>query len=216
MIYWLQFLGLVLFTVLIHEAGHAIVATLCGLKVEVFSIGFWKPAIFKKKIKGTEFRVTPWLLGGYVAFEGEKNGDNKLFSLPYGKKAMILLAGVVVNLVVGLICYLINYQSIKVGLCIDYIAVESLFTKEYSDSIYLFSIFKPNVIIWQLGLMNILCFITNLLPIPALDGSYLWMVWLEKIYPKTYKDIIAILCTIGFYVLGISQILLIVYLYFWR
>ena len=50
----------------IHEFGHFIAALKLGLRVERFSIGFG-PAIWKKTIKGVEYRLSWIPLGGYVS-----------------------------------------------------------------------------------------------------------------------------------------------------
>lgn len=42
--------------VIIHEGGHFIVAKLCRVKVNEFSIGFGK-SIWSKEIKGTKYSV---------------------------------------------------------------------------------------------------------------------------------------------------------------
>jgi regulator of sigma E protease len=52
--------------ILIHEFGHFIVALKLGLRVDAFSIGFG-PAIWKKKYKGVEYRISSIPLGGYVS-----------------------------------------------------------------------------------------------------------------------------------------------------
>ena len=52
--------------ILIHEFGHFIVALKLGLRVEAFSIGFG-PAIWKKKFRGVEYRISWIPLGGYVS-----------------------------------------------------------------------------------------------------------------------------------------------------
>lgn len=54
------------FAIFIHEFGHFIVAKFLGFKVEVFSIGFG-PALWKKTIKGVEYRISAIPFGGYVA-----------------------------------------------------------------------------------------------------------------------------------------------------
>ena len=54
------------FAIFIHEFGHFIVAKYLGFKVEVFSIGFG-PALWKKTIKGVEYRISAIPFGGYVA-----------------------------------------------------------------------------------------------------------------------------------------------------
>ena len=49
--------------IFIHEFGHFIVALKLGLKVEAFSIGFG-PALWKKKWRGVEYRISASPLGG--------------------------------------------------------------------------------------------------------------------------------------------------------
>lgn len=63
--------------VLIHELGHYIIGRKLGFKVTEFSIGFGK-AIWQKKNKRGElisFRIFP--LGGYCAFLGETDDEQK-------------------------------------------------------------------------------------------------------------------------------------------
>lgn len=50
----------------IHEFGHFIAALKLGFKVEVFSLGFG-PALWKKKWRGVEYRISAIPLGGYVS-----------------------------------------------------------------------------------------------------------------------------------------------------
>ena len=52
--------------ILIHEFGHFIVALKLGLRVEAFSIGFG-PALWKRRVKGVEYRISAIPLGGYVS-----------------------------------------------------------------------------------------------------------------------------------------------------
>lgn len=54
------------FTIFIHEFGHFVAARLCGLRVDAFSIGFG-PAIWRKKINGTDYKISWIPFGGYVA-----------------------------------------------------------------------------------------------------------------------------------------------------
>src|SRR4051812_47322496 len=61
-------LGLCLLIVL-HEGGHFLVARMCGMRVERFSIGFGPPiASFKRW--GTQFQIAPIPLGGFVQITG--------------------------------------------------------------------------------------------------------------------------------------------------
>src|SRR5258707_15509447 len=56
--------------VLVHEFGHFAVAKLCGIRVEVFSIGFGKRLIGFKR-GDTEYQIAAVPLGGYVKMAGE-------------------------------------------------------------------------------------------------------------------------------------------------
>src|SRR6266404_2643976 len=56
--------------VLVHEFGHFAVAKLCGIRVEVFSIGFGK-RLFGFRRGDTEYQISAIPLGGYVKMAGE-------------------------------------------------------------------------------------------------------------------------------------------------
>jgi len=60
--------------VLIHELGHFIVAKLCGVRVETFSIGFGT-RIIGFQYGDTDYRISILPLGGYVKMAGELGGD---------------------------------------------------------------------------------------------------------------------------------------------
>jgi regulator of sigma E protease len=62
--------------VLVHEFGHFAVAKLCGIRVEVFSIGFGK-RLFGFTRGGTEYQISAIPLGGYVKMAGETFGDGQ-------------------------------------------------------------------------------------------------------------------------------------------
>lgn len=94
------------FIVFIHELGHFIVAKICGVTVESFSIGMG-PILLHKTIKGTDYRLSLIPLGGYCGMKGQKDFqialDEKLESIQgdkdsfYGihplKRALIAFAG---------------------------------------------------------------------------------------------------------------------------
>ena len=56
--------------VFVHELGHLVGARLAGIDVEAFSIGWGKP-ILKKKIKGVEYRLGMFPMGGYCKMRGD-------------------------------------------------------------------------------------------------------------------------------------------------
>lgn len=61
--------------VVVHELGHFIVAKLCGVRVEVFSIGFGKRLVGFKR-GDTDYRISLLPLGGYVKMTGENPSEN--------------------------------------------------------------------------------------------------------------------------------------------
>ena len=56
-------LGIVVF---VHEYGHYIVARWCGIRSEVFSIGFGPVIWSRRDRRGTLWQVAALPLGGYV------------------------------------------------------------------------------------------------------------------------------------------------------
>ncbi len=56
--------------IVVHEAGHFVVARLCGMRVERFSIGFG-PGLLRWRSKGgTLFQLAPIPFGGFVEIKG--------------------------------------------------------------------------------------------------------------------------------------------------
>src|SRR5258708_12202497 len=60
--------------ILVHEWGHFIVARMCGVRVDVFSIGFG-PRLFGWKRGATDWRISALPLGGYVRMAGQDLAD---------------------------------------------------------------------------------------------------------------------------------------------
>lgn len=69
----LEFIFVLGIMVLVHEFGHFAAAKLCGVRVEVFSIGFG-PRLFGVKYGDTDYRISALPLGGYVKMAGEYGG----------------------------------------------------------------------------------------------------------------------------------------------
>ncbi len=101
------------FLILIHEAGHLIVAKLCKVKVNEFAIGFG-PTIWKKQGKETKYALRLVPLGGFCSMEGEEQrsdntGSFSKTSIP--KRIAIVAAGATVNIIFGLTVYFILMSS---------------------------------------------------------------------------------------------------------
>lgn len=99
-------LGLLIlvFLVVVHELGHAIVARRNGVVVEEFGIGF-PPKAWGKKLKNGVLFTLNWLpLGGFVKLQGEHDAANKkgdYGAAGFWQKTKILLAGVGINWLVA-------------------------------------------------------------------------------------------------------------------
>ena len=99
--------------VLVHEFGHFAVAKLCGIRVEVFSIGFGK-RLFGFKRGDTEYQIAVIPLGGYVKMAGEMSfetveidkagtGDPGDFNThPRWQRMLVALAGPIANFILAL------------------------------------------------------------------------------------------------------------------
>ena len=95
-------LGILIF---VHEFGHFAVARWCGVRVEVFSLGFGKK-IFQFKRGDTVYSISLIPLGGYVKMFGDEIGkdiseEDKAVSFlhkPVAQRIAIVLAGPLMNL----------------------------------------------------------------------------------------------------------------------
>lgn len=92
--------------VLVHEFGHFLVAKWCGVRVEVFSIGF-PPRLFGFRRGDTDYRISLLPLGGYVKMAGGEPGDprtgdpGELTSRPRWQRILISLAGPMANFILA-------------------------------------------------------------------------------------------------------------------
>ncbi|WP_441730464.1 RIP metalloprotease RseP [Helicobacter pylori] len=100
------------FLIFVHELGHFTIARICGVKVEVFSIGFGKKLCFFK-LFGTQFALSLIPLGGYVKLKGmdkEENETNESTNDSYAQKnpfqkLWILFGGAFFNFLFAILVY---------------------------------------------------------------------------------------------------------------
>lgn len=106
------FIFVLLVLVLAHEAGHFFAARAFGIKVEEFGLGI-PPRILKlwRDKHGTLFSLNLLPLGGFVRIkgeEGEGDGDAESFgSKPASVRALVLLSGVLANLLLAYILFVL-------------------------------------------------------------------------------------------------------------
>ncbi|WP_395463683.1 RIP metalloprotease RseP [Wolbachia endosymbiont of Cantharis cryptica] len=124
--YFLSFSLIISVIVFVHEYGHYIIAKVCKVKVESFSIGFG-PEIFGFNDKsGTRWKLSAVPLGGYVKMLGDSNAasvpanqqelteEEKLYSLhtkPRYKKAAIVFAGPFANMILAVIAFTLFFST---------------------------------------------------------------------------------------------------------
>jgi len=104
-------IAIVMFGILIavHEFGHFITAKLCGVRVNEFALGMG-PALLRKQRGETLYSLRLLPIGGFCAMEGEdsESDDPRSFlNQSRFKRLLILIAGVVMNFLLGIILVLI-------------------------------------------------------------------------------------------------------------
>jgi regulator of sigma E protease len=103
--------------VVIHEAGHFAVARLLGAPVEVFSVGFGR-RLWGVERGGTDYRISLVPLGGYVRIPGLGPDESDVVGsetgitdlLPRWKRALILLAGPLTNILAAVLFVGVAYM----------------------------------------------------------------------------------------------------------
>lgn len=99
--------------IVVHEAGHFLVARWCGVKVLRFSIGFGRPLLSRRIGQdGTELALAAFPLGGYVKMLDEREGEVAFHELPRAfnrqnvwKRFGIVLAGPAANFLLAIFMY---------------------------------------------------------------------------------------------------------------
>lgn len=111
----LAFLFMVGFLVVVHEAGHFVMAKLFGVGVPVFSVGMG-PRLFGFTYGGTDYRVSALPVGGYVQMSGadafgeedraaDVDPDEDFMRKPVWQRLLIMFAGPGVNLALPFVLF---------------------------------------------------------------------------------------------------------------
>lgn len=215
------------FLVIIHEGGHFVMAKLCKVQVNEFSIGFG-PIIFEKEKKNTKYQIRLIPLGGFVNMEGEEEPsekDGSFSKASIGKKIAIVLAGGLVNILFGILLYfilvlqivdiqnaIINtvnfiftiFENLKVMFTGGVKAEDFMGVVGISEVVVKTTTFQNYVYI--MALISLSLGITNLLPFPPLDGGKILLYIIEAIRKKPLKQNVEVAIQMtGFYLLiGLS------------
>jgi regulator of sigma E protease len=108
------------FVIFIHELGHFLLAKWNGVKVEKFAIGFdfWGLKLYSRQYGETTYVLGAIPLGGYVKMLGgedepsseTRSADPRAYhNRPVGARMAIISAGVIMNLIFGLLCFTYVY-----------------------------------------------------------------------------------------------------------
>ncbi len=210
----LAFMAVFTVIVLVHELGHFIAARRSGIKVYEFSIGFpFSPrliTLFHQKETAFTVRLLP--LGGFVSFS--KEGDEEdagLFRASYGKRAAVLIAGSLFNVLFAFIIF--TFVFVK-GKGLDPVGAIVLSGQTVWQILSATAAFLLAAVTGQgtmeglsgpvgiavmagraagKGFLNLCYFsgalsmslgIMNLFPLPALDGGHLVMLLIEGLRRK--------------------------------
>ncbi len=127
-----SFILIISVIVFIHEFGHYIVARWCGVKVEIFSIGFGREIwSFTAKKSGTRWKFSILPFGGYVKMYGDagaaSNADDEAIAKmteaekkisfhhkPLWAKSLVVAAGPIANFILTIAVF--TYFIFTVGI----------------------------------------------------------------------------------------------------
>ncbi len=119
--------------VLIHELGHFVMARVFKMRVEEFGIGL-PPRARKLFTKGGTIFSLNWLpIGGFVKLWGEDMEDESqasspeaFFNKPIWQRAGVLVAGVVMNFVLGVILFAVVYSFVGIPVKTNLVIVDGV------------------------------------------------------------------------------------------
>ncbi len=98
------------FLIFIHELGHFIFAKKFGVTITEFSLGMGPKIISKKGKDGVEYALRALPIGGFVAMVGEEEDSddpNAFNKKPAWQRFIIVIAGAIMNLLVGIVIMVI-------------------------------------------------------------------------------------------------------------
>jgi regulator of sigma E protease len=101
--------------IVVHEAGHLLVAKAFGVRVMTFSVGFGK-RLWGFQRGETEYRVSAVPLGGYVRLGGESPEDvdptdpREFLNKPRWQRILVYLAGPAANIILAILVFSVVFM----------------------------------------------------------------------------------------------------------
>ncbi|HUS60162.1 MAG TPA: M50 family metallopeptidase [Nevskiaceae bacterium] len=113
--------------VLVHELGHFLAAKKSGIKVEEFGFGY-PPRLWGKKIGETVYSINWIPFGGFVKLYGEelaeeKRGKDTFWSKSKKVRTAVIVAGVLGNFLLAIICFSIVYSAVGIPIKTDQVKI---------------------------------------------------------------------------------------------
>ncbi|MBI2589937.1 site-2 protease family protein [Candidatus Berkelbacteria bacterium] len=115
--------------IIIHEAGHFLVARREGMRVKEFAFGF-PPRIFSKRKGQTRYTFNSIPLGGYVSILGEEEESEAKDSFNKKKpmaRLRVVLAGIGMNFILAWVLLILYFWVAPFGPKIDAVAVANVY-----------------------------------------------------------------------------------------
>lgn len=202
----------------VHEFGHALCAWLCGVKIHKFSIGIGPGLTFKNVPMVNTLVISPIVIGGFVQVDDEAIEKQSLW-----KRMLFYSGGMIMNVLTAAILMSLigNNLFSSLGTCF-FIWIAgwpmffwAIFSGQVGGAEVASSTIGPIGIgqmmvsdnfhyLGALALINLLVALTNLLPIPPLDGGHMLRAVLEKIIGKKWAQRV----WLGLLYIGIPALLL--------
>jgi regulator of sigma E protease len=114
MITILAFIVVLGITITVHEFGHFAMAKLLRIRVLIFSLGFG-PRLAGFTRGGTEYRLSPFPVGGYVKMAGEtfdeerKGAPDEFLSHPKWHRFLVAVSGPFMNILLAVLILTVSY-----------------------------------------------------------------------------------------------------------
>ncbi|MEM7427568.1 MAG: RIP metalloprotease RseP [Pseudomonadota bacterium] len=127
--YLIPFLLVLTVIVFVHEMGHFLVARWCGVKVDVFAVGFGRRLASFVDRKGTRWQIGWIPLGGYVKFAGdmsaasspdrealsnmnENEADGAFHNKSVAQRAAIVAGGPAANFLLSIVIFALTVMLV--------------------------------------------------------------------------------------------------------
>ena len=111
----LAFIVVLGITITVHEFGHFAMAKLLKIRVLVFSLGFG-PKLIGFTRGDTEYRLSPFPIGGYVkmageAYEEHQGTPDEFLSHPKWHRFLVAIAGPMMNILLAVLILTASYMQ---------------------------------------------------------------------------------------------------------